>query len=97
MAGLPFPEWTTFVSTVIEATRHEPAVMLPQVAWLVVNTSVAISGLQHDFDEAAAVRLFGDVETLLGLFRGEDLADWAHSPEVETVLAHSGTDGHPEE
>ena len=96
MDGLPFPEWPTFVSTVVEATRHEPAIMLPQVACLVVSASVVVarrSGLQYDFDEGAAARLFGDVETLLNLFRGQDAVDWAGSPEVETVLARFASDG----
>jgi hypothetical protein len=67
--------------------------MLPQVACLVVSTSVVIarrSGLQYDFDEGAASRLFGDVETVLDLFRRQDVADWAGSPEVEAVLAYLG-------
>ena len=91
MGGLPFSEWPTFVSTVVEATRHDPAVMLPQVAWLVVSASVVVarrSGLQYDFDEGVAARLFGDVETVLDLFRGQNAADWIGSPEVETVLAY---------
>jgi hypothetical protein len=55
------------------------------------GTSVVIarrSGLQYDFDEGAAGRLFGDVGSVLDLFRGQDGADWAGSPEVETVLAY---------
>ena len=91
MEGLPFQEWSTFASTVVEATRHDPTVMLPQVAWLVVSASVVVarrSGLQYDFDEGAAARLFGDVRTLLDLFRGQNVSDWAGSPEVETVLAY---------
>jgi hypothetical protein len=91
MAGLPFAEWGSFAPTVIEAARHEPRIMLPQVAGLLVKELVVMAGrtrLQYEVDTDAAARLFGSIEIVDDLFGREGVAAWAGSPEVEAVLAY---------
>lgn len=89
--GLPFAEWGSFAPTVIEAARHEPRIMLPQIAGLLVKELVVMAGrtrLQYEVDTDAAARLFGSIEIVDDLFGREDVAAWAGSPEVEAVLAY---------
>jgi hypothetical protein len=89
MSGTPFTDWPVLAPVIIDAARIEPLTMLPQLAVLVVReilTHERPRGYQYHFDATSAANLFGDTETVLRLFRGQDEAFWKDVPQVITAI-----------
>jgi hypothetical protein len=87
MKGLPFDDWAKFRDAIVEASRTEPATMLPQVAVMLVRELGPDRDMNYRFDEDAATRLFGGKEALREIFEMQDAATWSGNPRIPFFLS----------
>jgi hypothetical protein len=87
--GLPFDGWEQLAPTILEATRLNPSVMIPQLSVLIVKSSV--SDVDHrtdyEFDSELAKRLFGKAGNLSEAFDKEEESRWRDTPWVQPVIS----------
>jgi hypothetical protein len=87
--GLPFEGWEQLAPTILEATRLNPSVMIPQLSVLIVKSSVSAIGRStaYEFDSDLATRLFGKAGNLPEVFDKQDESQWPTSPWVQPVIS----------
>lgn len=90
LSGEPFPSWSSFAQTILDATRLRPAELIPQLACLVASESTILTreNLAHayEFDAGTATNLFGGVEAIFDVFEPHDPAQWVDDGRVQAVF-----------
>jgi hypothetical protein len=66
--GHPFQDWPPFADRLLDASKHEPPVVLPQLLPFVVSDSHPTNNRQPTFDEEKARELF-DFDRLIDVLR----------------------------
>jgi hypothetical protein len=86
-----FEEWASMANTILDATRRNPQVMLPQLAGVVTDgsSSVGPDGTVHryTFKIQIAQDLFGSAEVIHDQFRNADPGAWESEVEKSLIRA----------
>jgi len=87
LVGKPFDGWEELAEVILAASANYPAIMLPQLACLVVRRAKEFrSKVTYTFDADLARTLFGDPQRVLALWERTDPAHWVGEEHVVAVL-----------
>ena len=85
--GLPFEGWEQLAPIILEAARLNPRVMIPQLSFLLVKTSVSRHSTDYEIDSDLATRLFAKAGNLPEVFDKEEESQWQNTPWVQAVIS----------